>query len=367
MTNAPTEIPKLRPASFGREFKIWAIIATVILGGSLGGAWAYREYYKPSQQIEDAAFIQDGTIDPIFNGSFLPEEKPKEIKLPPIPEIKTPAPILPPKKEIPPPSADDLFALVKPDRSIAQKRAAINAARQGKVSVRASHDLYGTEEKTDYVMTQRDFPDEGKTITSYPVNLERVLTADMFIPALLVNEIKSDLAGKVIARVERDIYSTHGRNILIPAGTSAVGYYEPLTKVGESRVKIIWVRMITPDGINIHTANAELADAMGRSGITGDVDNHYLEKYGLPLLMSTLQMIAAHTFPVKDQTSAAAIETYGTSVSNMGAKILDEHMKINPSVTISRGSRIQISIMKDIWFPEPFKRTVRAKAVMEDS
>ena len=39
---------------------------------------------------------------------------------------------------------------------------------------------------------------EGKSTATYPVDLSRTLTADRFIPAVLINEIKSELPSKKV-------------------------------------------------------------------------------------------------------------------------------------------------------------------------
>ena len=67
---------------------------------------------------------------------------------------------------------------------------------------------------------------------SYPVDMSRVVTVDKYMPAILQNEINSELGGKVVAQVEENVFGGHGRNILIPAGGKAIGRYKPLTKVG---------------------------------------------------------------------------------------------------------------------------------------
>jgi type IV secretory pathway VirB10-like protein len=47
-----------------------------------------------------------------------------------------------------------------------------------------------------------------------------------------------------------------------------------------------WSRIITPKGIVI-TINAELSDQMGRSGLAGEIDTKFWDKYGMTLLFST--------------------------------------------------------------------------------
>jgi type IV secretion system protein VirB10 len=143
----------------------------------------------------------------------------------------------------------------------------------------------------------------------------------------------------------------------------ATGYYAPLEKEGQERLMITWVRIDTPSGINIHVANAEMADAMGRAGVTGEIDHKYFDKYGVPLLTTAIQAVAAYSVPVNSSGQAAMVESFGSSLATMGQQALDENIDIAPTVTIKAGEHILISPMKDIWFKEPVKRTIQAVAV----
>jgi type IV secretory pathway VirB10-like protein len=186
------------------------------------------------------------------------------------------------------------------------------------------------------------------TRASYPIDFSRVLTADRNINAILVNDIDSSLGGKVIAQIEDNIYAAHGRNILIPIGSKAIGYYQPLSKVGDTRLQIIWSRIITPKGVDINI-NSELADQMGRSGLAGEVDTRFFDRYGMALLISTISALS-QTAINADKNQAVFINTYGKELSNISAKILEEQINIKPIITINAGARILISPLDDIWF-----------------
>lgn len=365
MTNPTPDVPKVKPG-FGITPKVlvYSLIILAFLGTAVYGAY-YKHYLKdrpkPVEVIKHNGEIE--MADWLSEPEPKPEPKPAP-KPAPKPVPLKPAPVLKKVKPTPPPpSAEDLFNPVvfpPPDN----RHVAINNARRGTTSIRVSTDIYGAPVETETIISQ-DKWDEEQTVASFPVNMERVIPVYMNIPALLQNEINSEKPGKVVAQVEQNIYGGQGRKILIPAGSMATGYYAPLEKVGEERLVITWVRITTPEGVNIHTANAEMADAMGRAGITGDLDNKYWERYGLALLVTTIQMAAAYTFPVKSDGQKVLVENYGSSVASMGQKVLDENIKIKPTLTVKAGSRILISPLKDIWFKKPIKRTIQAVA-MED-
>lgn len=243
-------------------------------------------------------------------------------------------------------------------REINQQRRAANFDRPPEFTLVAAHQVGPDGEAAAAGTSPRTKPKTwagvAKDIASYPIELERVITVDRFIPALIVQDVQSELGGKVVAQVERNVYGAHGRFVLIPAGSRAVGYYQPLKKAGQTRIQIRWFRLITPDGINISfQLPAEMADAMGRSGITGDVDNKYFEKYGAALLISTLNAAGAMSIEVDNLTQAIILENYGSELSRVTGRILEENIDIAPTVSIPAGSRILISPLTDIWFREP--------------
>jgi len=287
-----------------------------------------------------------------------PEELPELPPIPAPPPVPDPPEVIVAKPEPKPlPPSDMLFKQV----TISNEALQINAARRG--SVKAIHRMRTGEINSSGT---RGIPDgtwnEAQTEASLPRDLSRVIAVDKMIPAVLVNSIRSELGGKVIAKIETNIYGGSGRLVLIPAGSSAVGYYQPLKKAGDTRIAIIWSRIITPDGINIHTGNAELADEMGRAGITGDVDNRYWEKYGMALLVSTLQAATAYALPVDSRNQQVVIQNYGSGISTMSEKILDQNISLKPIVTAPAGKRITINPMKDIYFPTVEKGSIEAIA-----
>jgi len=206
---------------------------------------------------------------------------------------------------------------------------------------------------------------EEKIYASFPVDLSRTLTEDKFIPAVLINEINSELASdKVLAQIETDIYSAHGRHILIPKGSKAIGKYVPLQKQGDSRLQISWERIITPDGINIKI-NTETADQQGSSGMNGEVDKRLIDKYGMALLFSSISAVAQLSVNTSSQGQGAAASAFTQEFGTVTAELLRNSLDIAPRITIERGTRIIISPLTDLWFKEPEKNTTEIITLKE--
>lgn len=361
-------------------------LLSVTVGGIAGATVLYKRHRDADPDRQRKVIIQAG-VDPGFFNTIEDEAPPAppeilmiaEATIPKTEIVKSktkPKPKPKPAGPPPPPTAKDIFAYATATGSRSYQAPIdfftpeLNEQRRGSVQVRVASS--GAEEySTPYAREEQnqvggsfdpsgsfESPETAKQErwnepqdnASFPIPMDRVITVDRYIPAILINAIDSELGGKVVAQVEDNVFGAEGRKILIPAGSKAIGRYKPLKKVGEERLQISWVRIITPDGINIHTADAEMTDQMGRSGITGDVDRRYLERYGMSLLVSIITSAAAYSVPVDNAAQAIVIEKFGNEQAALSRAILDEQIDIKPKVSVPAGSRILISPSRDVWF-----------------
>ena len=229
--------------------------------------------------------------------------------------------------------------------------------KKGKVHVIDNSPVIHTHKNVTVIHDQSrdaDFSDHNlsKSKPTFPVDLSRVLTADRFIPIVLYTEIKSDLASeKVLALVESDVYAAHGRKILIPRGSKAIGEYKPLSEQGEERLQVTWSRIITPEGINIKL-NAETGDQEGASGVAGEVDNRLYDKYGTALLFSALSAVAHLSVDTNSESQANAAEALTNEFGTVTAESLRNSFDVIPRIRIPKGARLNISVLTDVWFKE---------------
>src|SRR5262249_16376167 len=95
------------------------------------------------------------------------------------------------------------------------------------------------------------------------------------IPAVLEQELNSDLPGELKALVMANVYDTAtGRHLLIPQGARMVGAYDSNIAYGQSGVQVVWHRIIYPDASSIDLGSMVGQDSQGSSGFRSDVDNH---------------------------------------------------------------------------------------------
>ncbi|GAA7223481.1 TrbI/VirB10 family protein [Helicobacter pylori] len=215
-----------------------------------------------------------------------------------------------------------------------------------------------------------------KDIATNENKLLRTITADKMIPAFLITPISSQIAGKVIAQVESDIFAHMGKAVLIPKGSKVIGYYSNNNKMGEYRLDIVWSRIITPHGINIMLTNAKGADIKGYNGLVGELIERNFQRYGVPLLLSTLTngLLIGITSALNNRGNKEGATNFfgdyllmqlmrqsGMGINQVVNQILRDKSKIAPIVVIREGSRVFISPNTDIFFPIPRENEVIAE------
>jgi type IV secretory pathway VirB10-like protein len=116
-----------------------------------------------------------------------------------------------------------------------------------------------------------------------------VIQAGTIIPAALITGIRSDLPGQITAQVTASIFdSPTGRIKLVPQGARLIGLYDSQVAFGQSRVLLVWTRLIMPNGRSIVLERQQGADAGGYSGLEDEVDNHWTELFKAALLSTIL-------------------------------------------------------------------------------
>ncbi|WP_395009134.1 type IV secretion system protein VirB10 [Undibacterium sp.] len=206
---------------------------------------------------------------------------------------------------------------------------------------------------------------EGVSAALLP-NRNYSLTEGTNIDCVLETAIDSTLPGKTRCRITRDIYSDNGQVLLIERGSMAYGEYTSGLKLGQARLYVLWNRIKTPKGVVI-AINSGSADALGRSGIEGNVDSKFAERFGAALMISLIKD-GTQALAARDQNNAkngqagGITNNYGNTVSSgerMAEKILDASVNIPPTISINQGDHIQIMLAQDLDFSTVYDLKLR--------
>ena len=142
-----------------------------------------------------------------------------------------------------------------------------------------------------------------------------VVQAGTVIPAALITGIRSDLPGQITAQVTEAVYdSPTGKYLLIPQGAKLIGQYDSSVAFGQSRVLLVWTRIIMPDGSSIVLERQPGADTQGYAGLEDEVDNHWGMLFKAAVL-STLLSVGAEAGTSQDENNLVQAIRSGASNS----------------------------------------------------
>lgn len=172
------------------------------------------------------------------------------------------------------------------------------------------------------------------------------------IPAVLSRDIVSDLPGVVTAQVSQDVYdSLSSRARLICKGSRVIGRYNNEVRNGQSRLLFAFTRLILPNGQSFDLAGFDGSDQGGRAGVTGDVDRHFWRIFGSSLAIGVLADRVTRATAVP-QGNFASISATGQVMVDTAKQMLERNRDIAPTITIERGSLINIEVKRDMLFPQ---------------
>ena len=176
-----------------------------------------------------------------------------------------------------------------------------------------------------------------------------MILAGTQIPCVLQTAMDSSLPGYTTCLVPRDVLSDNGRVVLLEKGTKVLGEYRGGMQRGQRRLFILWTRAVTPRGIAIDLASPG-ADALGRSGFGGDVDNRFFERFGAALLLSLVDdgVYAATAGNGRNYQNTARVP------SEVANTALEGSINIPPILRKNQGEDVGIMVAQDFDFSDVY-------------
>jgi type IV secretory pathway VirB10-like protein len=181
------------------------------------------------------------------------------------------------------------------------------------------------------------------------------LMAGTVIPAALITGLNADLPGQVIAQVTQNVYdSVSGHILLVPQGAKLIGKYDSVVAYGQSRVLLIWTRLIMPDGSSVVLDNLSGADTQGYAGLEDGVDYHFwrlLRGVALSSLLGVSSALATNNVVGGTGTGNViiALGQSGDQAANQaGQSIVSRDLGVQPTLTVRPGFPLDVMVNRDI-------------------
>mgnify|MGYP002716501846 CR=1 FL=1 len=219
--------------------------------------------------------------------------------------------------------------------------------------------------------------------------IDALVAQGTFIRGVLETAVQSDLPGMVRATVTENVWSFDGRRVLIPAGSRLIGEYKSGIAQGQTRVFVVWTRLLRSDGVSVQLGSNG-ADDLGRAGNAGFVDNHYVERFGAAIMLSIVggaaQFLSAYgqntngygngtvittTDPVTGivtqtqtgvnqnqlslQARQIAAQNVSQTLTNIAQEALRNSINIPPTLNKNQGELVNIFVARDVDFSSVYQ------------
>lgn len=267
-------------------------------------------------------------------------------------------PELPPPVLVPPPvnnTGGTALGIIGP-ASIGPNRfqspsVVFDATKGGVALVPPTPGLAGV--KGEDLSAEDRFSDRVAAGENAPARAVRIANSSYTVPqgaivaGVLETAINSDLPGYVRAVVSRDVMGFDGRRVLIPSGSRLIGQYRSGLAAGQSRAFIVWTRLTRPDGVTV-SLGSPVTDPLGRAGLGGKVDSHFLKRFGSAILLSVVQS----GLGLLQQGGNDVIVRTADDAKSVAGIALQRDINIPPTVKVAQGTAIRIFIARDLDFSD---------------
>lgn len=210
---------------------------------------------------------------------------------------------------------------------------------------------------------------------------DALISEGTMIRGFLETAINTDLPGMVRAVVREDVYSLDSRRILIPKGSRLTGEYKSGLARGQTRVFIVWNRMIRSDGVSVNIGSPG-ADSLGRAGLSGKVDNHWWARFGSAIMLSMVGGVSEYLSnlgdddnnqqsqtisrvdPITGQVSTITIqpnqsnsdarqigfERASNTMTELATEAFKDSRSIPPTIYVDQGTPVVVFVRRDLDF-----------------
>lgn len=351
-----TLLPRVAEAS-GSNPGLVATLAAAAALGVVAFMWLSNGRHAPDQAADAQSLAAKTDLAPPATSIPPPElieieaqaraPVPPPPPEPPVSPSRAPAPIFLPL----PPAAGTFFDVSGGKRSA--PALVVDLGEQGAApktnAVGGSPGTGGRAGSADEDFASR-ISGEGERVRATRIRNRGLTVAQgTIMPAVLETALNSDLPGMTRAVVSKDVRSFDSSRVLIPRGSRLIGQYRSGLSLGASRAFVIWTRVIRPDGVSVQIGSPA-TDPLGRAGLAGAVDRHFLERFGGSILLSVVNA-GVNSLPRRSGTQvvigssmdAGALASSASSAASSG-------QSISPTVNVPQGTPIQVFVAKDLDF-----------------
>ena len=174
-----------------------------------------------------------------------------------------------------------------------------------------------------------------------------LLPKGTFIDCTLETAIDSTLPGMTTCITATDTFGADGTVVLLERGTKLIGETRGEVQQGGVRVFVVWTEARTPSGVVVRL-DSPGTDALGRSGLDGEVNRHFWERFGAAMLVSSINGVVQSEVQSSSRSGTVVLDP--TASEDVLTDILRSTVNIPPTIRVRNGARIQVLVARDVDF-----------------
>jgi type IV secretion system protein VirB10 len=174
-----------------------------------------------------------------------------------------------------------------------------------------------------------------------------LLPKGTFIDCTLETAIDSTLPGMTTCVTATDTFGADGAVVLLERGSKLFGETRGEVRQGEARVFVVWTEARTPSGVVVQL-DSPATDSLGRSGLEGNVNRHFWQRFGAAALVSTIDGVVQSE--VQSSSRGGTVVLDPTASEDVLTEILRSTVNIPPTIRVRNGARIQVLVARDVDF-----------------
>jgi type IV secretion system protein VirB10 len=174
-----------------------------------------------------------------------------------------------------------------------------------------------------------------------------LLPKGAFIDCTLETAMNSSLPGMTTCVTATDTFGADGSVVLLERGTKLVGESAGAVQRGSARMFVLWTEARTPKGVVIPLASPG-TDELGRSGLSGDVNRHFFERFGAAILITLVDGAVQRASNGSSGSGTVILNPSGTQ--DITTEVLKSTVDIPPTIDKHQGDRIQVLVARDLDF-----------------
>ncbi len=204
-------------------------------------------------------------------------------------------------------------------------------------------------------------PKEVNNPAAAQINTSRAAAGKTFIlfegtvlESVLINRLDGQFPGPIECLLTNDVYSHDRQRLLIPAGSKVLGETKKVDAFGQTRLAVMFHRLIMPDGYSVSLDQFKGLNQAGDAGLRDQVNNHYYRIFGVSLAIGALGAVAqgGTSGPLTASGTDVMRQGFAQSTAQSSAQILDKFLNIMPTVTIREGHRVKVYLSGDLALPD---------------